>query len=228
MTGNFARVTLGVFIMFTPFDSIALRDLLSIIVTANGSQQTRIKTALQQACYLTFATDYRTAGADGAPNYDAPHFNAIMDVMEQIRGADIDAMARWIVAFAPVQIDKATGYFTINKQKVDALGLYLLDDESTRINSFWSWMIAPSVKAKALGSADDKLYAPILDWWLLDSNTKARAKAEFISSDSIKKRIDNLIKECVKAGLDTSADLLSKVESEVVAAAKIAEAKHAA
>ena len=214
--------------MFKPMNEVDFTAQLNTIVIGHKATRGLVQEALCQACYATFAADYRTAGTDGSPNYDAPYFNAIMDVMEQVRGFDIDAMARWIVAFAPVQVDKSTGHFTINKQKVDALALYLLPDETSRTNSFWAWMITPAVKAKALGSADDKLYAPILAWFELDGNTKARAKAEFISSDSIKKRIDNLIKECVKAGLDTSAELLSKVESEVVAAAKIAEAKHTA
>jgi len=214
--------------MFKPMNEADFTAQLNTIVIGHKATRELVTEALQQACYATFCNDYRTAGTDGAPNYDAPHFNAIMDVMEQVRGFDIDAMARWIVSFAPIQVDKSTGYFAINKQKVDALALYLLEDETTRINSFWAWMVTPTTKARALGSADDKLYAPLFDWFLLDGNTKSRAKAEFITSDSIKKRIDSLIKECVKAGLDTSAELLGKVEAEVIAAAKIAEAKHAA
>lgn len=210
---------------FTPMDAGQFTTLVNSIVLTNGNQQQAIQSALLQAAYATYTTDYRTAGSNGEANYDAPHFNAIMDMMENGRGIDVDAIARWVTAFAPVQFDKATGYFTVNKQKVDKLALYLLDMDAS-VDAFWAWAITASVKARVCGSTDETLYAPVLNWYELDGGTKARALAAF-NSESVESRLTSLIKACVKGGMDDAAELLAKVKNEVVAAAKIAEAKHA-
>lgn len=210
---------------FTPINENDFAILLAGITSVNFNQQQDVQSALLQAAFATFKTDYRTAGKDGGVNYDAPFFNAIMDVMENGRGMDVDAIARWITSFAPVQFDKATGYFSINKQKVDKLALYLLDADASA-DAFWAWAITASVKAKVCGSSDETLYAPVLNWYELDSGTKARARAAF-NSESVESRLGSLIKACVKGGMDDAAALLAKVKNEVVAAAKTAELKHA-
>lgn len=210
---------------FTPMNAEQFATLVNSIVLTNGNQQQAIQSALLQAAYATYTTDYRTAGDNGEANYDAPHFNAIMDMMENGRGIDVDAIARWIHAFAPVQFDKATGYFSINKQKVDALALYLLDADNSA-NVFWAWATTTSFKARVCGATDETLYAPVLNWYELDGGTKARAMSAF-NSENVESRLISLIKACVKGGMDDAAELLSKVKNEVVAAAKIAEVKHA-
>lgn len=209
---------------FKPMNSTEFTALINIIVASNSNQQQAIQSALLQAAYATFATDYRTAGENGEPNYDAPHFNAIMDMMENGRGIDVDAIARWINTFAPVQFDKATGCFSINKQKVDVVALYLVSEE-LRANTFWAWATTARMKAHVHGASDEALYAPVLNWFELDGGTKARAEAAF-SSDNVENRIASLIKACIKGGMDDAAELLSRVKNEVVAAAKIAELKH--
>lgn len=210
---------------FTPMNADQFTTLINSIVLTNGNQQQAIQAALLQAAYATYTTDYRTAGDNGEANYDAPHFNAIMDMMENGRGIDVDAIARWVTAFAPVQFDKATGYFTLNKQKVDKLALYMLDADNS-VNVFWAWATTAAVKAHVCGSTDETLYAPVLNWYELDSGTKARARAAF-NSESVESRLSSLIKACVKSGMDDAAALLATVKNEVVAAAKIAEVKHA-
>jgi len=210
---------------FKPMNSSELVLLVNGIVATNADQQTGIQTALLQATYHTFASDYRFAGKDGAPDYDAPHLNLIMDMMEKARGVDVHAVAKWITAFAPVQFEKSTGYFTLSKQKVDKLALYLIEDEEERANAFWAWATTASAKAMVTGKDDATLYAPTLNWYELDGATRSRAKAEF-GPDSIESRIESLIKACVKAGYDQSAELLAKVKAETVAAAKLKEAEH--
>ena len=211
---------------FKPMNSAEFTALVNGIVSANSNQQQAIQSALLQAAYATFATDYRTAGENGAPNYDATHFNAIMDMMENGRGIDVDAIARWIATFAPVQLDKATGYFSISKQKIDDCAIYqIVDADGSRPAVFWAWATTAKMKAHVYGASDETLYSPVLNWYELDGGTKARAKAAF-SSDSLEKRIASLVKDCVKAGLDESAKMLSDLKSEVVSAAKIAELKH--
>lgn len=219
---------------FSPMSSAEFTTLINSIVFTNGGQQQAIQAALLQASFATFCTDYRTAGDGNSANYDAPHFNALMDMMEQARGVDVDAIARWIHAFAPVQFDKTTGYFVVNKQKVDALTLYAIDDiyeptldnAPSRVNTFWNWAISATHKARVTGASDEKLYAPVTNWYEFDSNTKARAKASF-TSENLETRIKNLIKDCVKGGMDDAAELLTKIKPEAVAAAKLAELKHA-
>src|SRR5512135_1064334 len=99
---------------FKPMELSEFTALVNNIVLVNANQQQAIQTALLQATYQTYATDYRTAGADGAANYDAPYINAIVSLMEQARGVDVIAITRWIHSFAPVQLEKSTGLFSIN------------------------------------------------------------------------------------------------------------------
>ena len=211
--------------MFKIMEVNELCGLVNAIVENNSTQQERIQTVLLQACYHTFATDYRCAGKDGTPSYDAPYLNMVLDMLQQARGVDVLAITKWISAFAPVQFDKGTGYFTISKQKVDKVSLYLINnDEEERANTFWAWASMPSFKAQVYGKTDTALYAPVLNWFELDRATRAAAKAEF-SPDSIESRIESLVKACVKAGYDGSAALLSGIKAEAVSAAKIADAK---
>lgn len=212
---------------FIPMEDALFEVLVSGIIATNDNQQQAIQSALLQATFSAFSVDYRTAGKDGGVDYDAPRFNAIMDLLENARGVDVDAIARWITAFAPVQCDKATGYFAINKQKVDKLALYLLENPEDKANAFWAWAITAQHKARKTGANDEAMYSPTLNWYELDSNTKARAKAAF-TSNSIETRLSSLIKDCIKTGMDDAAELLMKIKGEAVAAAKMAELKHVA
>lgn len=211
--------------MFKPMNTGEFTALVNSIVLTNGGQQQAIQTALLQATFATFSTDYRTAGNNGEADYDAPHFNAIMDLMEAARGVDVDAIARWINTFAPVQFDKPTGYFSVNKQKVDAMALHALDTDAAA-NAFWQWATSAKYKARVTGASDETLYAPVLNWYELDGATRARAMSAF-TAESVDARLISLIKACVKNGMDDAAATLTKVKNDVVAAAKLAEAKHA-
>lgn len=122
-------------------------------------------------------------------------YNALAD--STIGQTEIVKVAQWMHLYAPVYRDKESGTFKVSTNKVKAVSV-------VDANSYWAWAV------------DVGAITPYFE----DRAAKEKAEKVF-TPDTLDKMLSTIIAASVKGGFDESAALISKIKSEVVAAAKM-------